>query len=49
MGHIRVLPNFLLLQVYRYDDFCTGRNKRRTVEVEGAVELGVGGEFWVDP
>ena len=45
---IRVFPNFLLLQVYRDDDFCTGQNKRRTVEVEGTVELGVGREFWVD-
>ena len=31
------------------DDFCAAWCSRRAVEVEGAVELGVGGEFWVDP
>ena len=31
------------------DGFFAGRRLWRVVGVKGAVELGVGGEFWVDP
>ena len=31
------------------DYFCAGWCERHAVKVEGAVDLGVGGEFWFDP
>jgi hypothetical protein len=42
------VPNFLLVRFLVAEEEGSGRGQWGAVEVEGAVELGVGGEFGVD-
>lgn len=41
-------PGESFVWVFVDEEFCTWGRHRVFVEIEGAIELGFGGDFWVD-